>query len=330
MIKSLLATISLLFFSVGFCQDKLVEQANKKMDAGDFDSAMKLYNQAISEHPNDHELYVLRGNAFEQMSQPQQAFDDFTTSIALEPKNPKAFMQRGLFLLHSGYPEQALEDVENGLKFVGNDAKLRNLLWLTRGDSHLAMQNPDEAYKNFILVLDSKPETAVDIAAHLGVARALSNQHKHDQAVIYLEKLVKLYPDFESGYVNLVFQLSEAGNYKRAIEVSDNAIEMAKKRKKSKVDKVVENDKSESIAMLYNNRGYAKYKAGDLKGALIDIDSSISLSPTNSYAFRNRALVNIASGKIALACADIEKALKLGFSESYGDEVTKLKATNCH
>ncbi len=329
MTKTLLVAFFSLVFAVGFCQNKLIDQANKKMDAGDFESAVKLFSQAISEHPNDHELYVRRGSAFDQMGQPQQAFDDYTTSLALEAKNPKALLQRGLFLLHSGYPEQALEDAENGLKYVGEDTKLRNLLWMTRGDSQLALSNPEEAKKNFLLVLDNKPEMAIDIAAHLGVSRALSNSGKHDQAVIYLEKLVKLYPDFESGYVNLVFQLSEAGNYKRAIEVSDKAIELAKKRKKSKVDKVVENDKAESMALLYNNRGYAKYKAGDLQSALTDIDSSISLSPSNSYAFRNRALVHIAQGKKDLACADIEKALKLGFTESYGEEVQKLKSENC-
>jgi len=81
--------------------------------------------------------------------------------------------------------------------------------------------------------------------------------------------------------------------------------------------------------LLYNNRGFAKYKLGDYKGALEDIDLSISLLPNNSYAFRNRALVHLAQNEKELACADMQKALDLGFAQSYGDEISKLQADNC-
>lgn len=81
--------------------------------------------------------------------------------------------------------------------------------------------------------------------------------------------------------------------------------------------------------LSYNNRAYNKYKLGDLKGALADVEKSIRLYPTNSYAFRNRALIYIAMKKNANACQDINKALELGFTTMYGDQVEKLKEEHC-
>jgi regulator of sirC expression with transglutaminase-like and TPR domain len=48
--------------------------------------------------------------------------------------------------------------------------------------------------------------------------------------------------------------------------------------------------------------GYAKYKMNDLKNALKDIQRSIALDPSDSYAYRNRALVYLAMKQTDKAC----------------------------
>ena len=50
---------------------------------------------------------------------------------------------------------------------------------------------------------------------------------------------------------------------------------------------------------------------------------------TNSYAYRNRGLLYIKQHKPEEACADSHKALSLGFTENYGDEVEELVKKNC-
>ena len=50
---------------------------------------------------------------------------------------------------------------------------------------------------------------------------------------------------------------------------------------------------------------------------------------TNSYAYRNRGLLYIKQHKPEEACADLHKALSLGFTENYGDEVEELVKKNC-
>lgn len=80
----------------------------------------------------------------------------------------------------------------------------------------------------------------------------------------------------------------------------------------------------------YNNIGHTKYKMGRYAEALKDINQSLSKDAANSYAYKNRALVYIAQGKKALACADLQKAKTLGYTNKYGKEVEKLIAKHCN
>jgi tetratricopeptide (TPR) repeat protein len=82
--------------------------------------------------------------------------------------------------------------------------------------------------------------------------------------------------------------------------------------------------------LAYNNRAYCKFKLGDLKGALADVNQSLALYPANSYAYRNRALIYLAQKKMKSVCEDVQEALRLGFSGMYGDEMEKLQQQYCN
>ncbi|MGV2480420.1 UNVERIFIED_CONTAM: hypothetical protein IGO34_26850, partial [Salmonella enterica subsp. enterica serovar Weltevreden] len=56
---------------------------------------------------------------------------------------------------------------------------------------------------------------------------------------------------------------------------------------------------------------------------------SISLLPSNSYAYRNLALVYIATGKKTEACDALRYARSYDFKANYGDEVDELIKTHC-
>ena len=70
-------------------------------------------------------------------------------------------------------------------------------------------------------------------------------------------------------------------------------------------------------------------KLGDLKGAMGDVNKSIELYPSNSYAFRNRALIFIEMNKIQDACNDLQRSSELGFTKMYGSEVDDLRTKYC-
>ena len=71
-------------------------------------------------------------------------------------------------------------------------------------------------------------------------------------------------------------------------------------------------------------RGYSKYKLKDFQGAISDINQSIKKDATNSYAYKNLALVCIALDSLEPVCGHLEKAASLGYKDKYGDDVEDL------
>jgi hypothetical protein len=60
-----------------------------------------------------------------------------------------------------------------------------------------------------------------------------------------------------------------------------------------------------------------------------DVNHSLELYPSNSFAYKNRALIFIALKQYNFACDDLKKAISLGFTEMYGGEVQKLLEKYC-
>ena len=73
--------------------------------------------------------------------------------------------------------------------------------------------------------------------------------------------------------------------------------------------------------LCYSNRSFSRLKTNDLNGAMKDINKSLDLYASNSYAYKIRALIYIEKGKIKKACEDLETALELRDTKQYGNEV---------
>ena len=191
------------------------------------------------------------------------------------------------------------------------------------------------AYDDLLAVLNNKPKEVNEVLCLTNIGYVAGKLGKNEEAIGYLKKLVEKYPKYLPGYINLAYRYNEVGEYDRSIAVNTKALEVDKSLKKDKDNiykassKTSVADDGTSEALIYNNRGYARYKTGDHEGALSDINTSISQKPDNPYAYRNRALVYIATKNNEAACKDIAKALELGFTEAYGNEVEELKKTLC-
>jgi tetratricopeptide (TPR) repeat protein len=119
------------------------------------------------------------------------------------------------------------------------------------------------------------------------------------------------------GYYTRAFYVKEkTGDYVGAIEDYSKAITLFQ-------GDTVDESKA------YSNRGHAKYMLKDYKGALEDLAMAIRLNPDDPYIYRNRALISIAIKNQIMICFDLQKALDLGFTKQYGDEVEKLMKEHC-
>ena len=65
------------------------------------------------------------------------------------------------------------------------------------------------------------------------------------------------------------------------------------------------------LAEVYNNRGVFRWKKGDLDGALADFDRFIKLRPKNAQAYDNRGSVLLSKGDAVSALKNFEQAIAL-------------------
>jgi tetratricopeptide (TPR) repeat protein len=77
---------------------------------------------------------LIRGR---ELSQHQQAIDDLTKAIELDPEWPEPYLQRGLFQRFHGDPRAAIEDLQRFLE-LGGDRE-----WHSEAERQIAMLRAD-------------------------------------------------------------------------------------------------------------------------------------------------------------------------------------------
>jgi len=148
---------------------------------------------------------------------------------------------------------------------------------------------------------------------NMGIEEA--KQGNYEEALEDFNKAIELMPEYTQAYINRAYYAKEKlSDYKGAIEDYIIAINMS----------TDDND-----AHAYSNMAYAKMKMKNYKDALDDIKFSLSLDSLNSYAYRNKALIFLALKNKHVACVDLHKAIKLGYTENFGNDVQELIDENC-
>lgn len=136
-----------------------------------------------------------------------------------------------------------------------------------------------------------------------------------DKASSDFDKVIQLDPTYKDAYMNRAYYVGEkTDDFKNALD---------------DINKFIDLNRNGNNAFALNNRGFIKFKLNDSDGAMHDIKQSLALDSNNSFAYKNRALIFLSIDSIRLACADLNKALELGFTKDYGNEVVELSDKYC-
>ena len=68
---------------------------------------------------------------------------------------------------------------------------------------------------------------------------------------------------------------------------------------------------SQDLALIYNNRGHAKYMMVDFYKAKDDFDEAVKLDPSLAVAYYNRGTIQYRMGEFDLALTDFKMSTKL-------------------
>jgi len=75
--------------------------------------------------------------------------------------------------------------------------------------------------------------------------------------------------------------------------------------------------------------GSIQLQTNNLDQAELYFQNSIMLNSGNAVAYKNLALTFMAKKQFEKVCTNLKKALYLGYTKLYGDEVIKLAEKHC-
>ena len=133
-----------------------------------------------------------------------------------------------------------------------------------------------------------------------------------EESIQMLKRIIDLDSTFIGAYANLGFIYSKQDSLLQSAYYFDRALAL-----------------DPNDAIILNNKGHLHYRREEYGTALDLINRSINRYPTNSYAYRNRALVYFALDLQQEACRDLEIATYYEFSLRHGDEVEVMYAQRC-
>ena len=102
--------------------------------------AILYLSNAIKIQPNDAEIYYNRGVAYENLGQYQPAIKDYNQAISLKPAYSEAFYNRGTLYSEIGQYQQAIEDYNKAISLQPNYASAynnRGIYFLSHGNKTL-------------------------------------------------------------------------------------------------------------------------------------------------------------------------------------------------
>ena len=259
------------------------------MASADYVEALKHYDGAIDpRNPDALELYR-RAAALDALGQTDRALGDYSEAIRLDPKEPLAFLGRGvLFAGRQRLYERAIDDFDKVLVLAPNNVDGL----MHRGDAYSQMGKFGPALADLDRAVALAPDNA-EAYVYRGLVNSRRNENR--LAMFDYKAGLALDPDNIDALVNLAAIYSTNGEQALAIADLDAAIALKK-----------------DAPLAFYNRGYAHFANRQYDLAMADYGSAIALDPNMGLAYTNRCLTRAIVGKdLVAALGDCDKALKL-------------------
>lgn len=265
-------------------------------------------NKEIAQSPQNAELYLLQSRVYYyEENKTKEVFSYLNKAIDKNGTYSEAYCDRGNLYTNMLMFQDAKDDIDAALKYATTDSTVKQAK-IALAAYYAITRNNEQAIEVFndVLATDS-----LNFGVLNNLAMVYQDMKDYDKSLEILYKLEKLKPDEIFVPVNIGFVLSHLEKYQEALVYFNKA------------------EKIQKDALVYSNRAYVKHKLDDNKGALVDINKSIKLYPSNSYAYRVRALIYLATKNTDAACQDLYTALSYKYTEMYGNDVKELRDKHC-
>lgn len=192
------------------------ESGKENLANGNFDDAIADLTAAVQSENPSSDSFVLRGEAYMQISEYVKAKEDFDNAIKIDPQNAIAFYDRALLNTRLEDFSAALTDINNALAAravrPNNVLQLRDI-YAKRGQLNLWLKNWDGAVADYTNSL-ARPEGNVNSSVYAERAEAYTALGKYNEAI----------NDYGSAIRVISEQIQGAGGAEKAEDLSRKAM----------------------------------------------------------------------------------------------------------
>ena len=207
---------------------------------------------------------IQKGNFLMMLKQIDKALVIYSRAIELNPKNAKAYSDRGVAYGEKGNHKLALKDFKKAIQLHPNDAEV----YYNRGVAYDMNSDVDHAFKDYTEAIRLNPDLA---KAYTNRGNAYNNKGRLNSAIKDLNKAIQLDPNDAKAYTNRGKSYGKKGQYDQAIKDFKKAIQL-----------------DPNLAEAHNNLGLAHLKKNEVALAIKNFDKAIQLNPDYANAYCNR------------------------------------------
>ena len=231
---------------------------------GDLEQAFNDFSEAIYLDPDSTDAYNSRANIYFLARQFDEAIADYNEAIRINPDLAIAHLNRGLAYARKQDSAEALADASSAIQL---DPTLAGAYYL-RGTSHYRLDDATEAIRDLTQAIRLN---SADPAVYNQRGLAYAKLGDYDRAIEDYDRALRLAPDLVVAHFHRASAYQLRGDPIRAIAEFSEVVQLDPKH-----------------AEAYYQRGVAYAAQGEYESAIADFTESYRLDPNNALAVFKR------------------------------------------
>jgi protein O-GlcNAc transferase len=263
------------------------------LQQGDWEECDRLLGLSLAINPDQPLAQLNRGIALRALKRFDEALGCYDRAIALDPARAEAFHNRGNLLGEMGRPDEAIASYDRAVAIKPAYATAFN----SRGNALCQLKRHQEAIASYDCAIAVKPDYA---EAFNNRGTALCDLGRNGEAISSFDRAIALRPDFAEAYNNRGIALNDLKRHAEAIASCERAIALRPDNWRA-----------------FINHGNALQELGRPDEALGSYERAIALNPASAEAFVSCGNVLKTLGRLDKALASYARASAVNPDHAY-------------